>query len=307
MSTQVHDESAGVAGAGPDPGGPAPVATGGIGLVSRIAGDWRAVACLGFLTALVGVALFAPWLSPHPPDAQNYESILQPAGSPGHPLGSDDLGRDILSRVLHGARASLLASALAVGVALLIGVPLGLAAGYLGGVVDNALMRVIDTLLSFPAIILAIGITAALQPSLVNSMIAVGIVFAPSVARLMRAQVLAVKQEPYVDAARTFGSRGGHVVRQHLLPNAIQPVLVQASLLLSHALIAEASLSFLGLGVQPPTASWGSMLARAYTFIHQAPLQMVVPGLAIVATALAFTVLGDVAQVALDPRYRRTS
>ncbi|WP_219414927.1 ABC transporter permease [Pseudonocardia nigra] len=276
-------------------------------LLSRLARDWRAVASLGFLVVLVGAALLAPWIAPHDPDAQNYESILQPAGTPGYLLGSDDLGRDILSRLLYGARASLLASVLAVGVAVGLGVPLGLAAGYLGGVVDNALMRVIDTLLSFPAIILAIGITAALQPSLVNSMIAVGIVFSPSVARLMRAQVLAVKEEPYVDAARTFGSRGGHLVRQHLLPNAVQPVLVQASLLLSHALIAEASLSFLGLGVQPPTASWGSMLARAYTFIYQAPLQMLAPGLAIVATALAFTVLGDVAQMAIDPRHRRTS
>jgi peptide/nickel transport system permease protein len=284
---------------------PAPVAPATV--LSRLARDGRAVACLGFLVVLVGAAALAPWLAPHDPNAQNYEVILQPAGTPGYLLGSDDLGRDILSRLLHGARASLLASVLAVGVALGIGIPLGLAAGYLGGVVDNALMRVIDTLLSFPAIILAIGITAALQPSLVNSMIAVGIVFAPSVARLMRAQVLAVKAEPYVDAARTFGSRGGHLVRRHLLPNAIQPVLVQASLLLSHALIAEASLSFLGLGVQPPDASWGSMLARAYTFIYHAPLQMLAPGIAIVATALAFTVLGDVAQRAIDPKFRRTA
>lgn len=284
---------------------PAPAAP--VTVWSRLTRDWRAVACLGFLLVLIGAAVLAPWLTPHDPNAQNYEAILQPAGTPGYLLGSDDLGRDILSRLLHGARASLLAAVLAVGVALAIGVPLGLVAGYLGGVVDNVLMRVIDTLLSFPAIILAIGITAALQPSLVNSMVAVGIVFAPSVARLMRAQVLAVKEEPYVDAARTFGGRGGHLVARHLLPNAIQPVLVQASLLLSHALIAEASLSFLGLGVQPPDSSWGSMLARAYTFIYQAPLQMLAPGLAIVATALAFTVLGDVAQRAIDPKFRRTA
>ncbi|MEV0081580.1 ABC transporter permease [Saccharopolyspora sp. NPDC050642] len=267
--------------------------------------DWRGLASAGYLVVLVALALLAPVVTAHEPNAQNFDAILAPAGTPGYLLGSDDLGRDVLSRLIHGAQASLLASFLAVGVALLIGIPLGLAAGYLGGIVDSAVMRVVDTLLSFPAIILAIAITAALQPSLVNSMISVGIVFAPSVARLMRAQVLAVKEETYVEAARSFGSRGRHLVLRHLVPNSIQPVLVQSSLLLAHALIAEASLSFLGLGVQPPDPSWGSMLARAYTFLYQAPLQMLVPGIAIAATALAFNVLGDVAQQALDPRRNR--
>lgn len=267
--------------------------------------DWRGFASIGYLVLLLALALLAPLITSHEPNAQNFDAILSPAGTPGYLLGSDDLGRDVLSRLVHGAQASLLASFLAVGVALLIGIPFGLAAGYLGGIVDSAVMRVVDTLLSFPAIILAIAITAALQPSLVNSMIAVGIVFAPSVARLMRAQVLAVKEETYVQAARSFGSGSRHLVLRHLVPNSIQPVLVQSSLLLAHALIAEASLSFLGLGVQPPNPSWGSMLARAYTFLYQSPLQMLVPGLAIAATALAFNVLGDVAQQALDPRRNR--
>lgn len=270
-----------------------------------VAQDWRGLTSIGYLMVLVTLALLAPLLASHEPNAQNFDAILAPAGSPGYPLGSDDLGRDVFSRLIHGARASLLASFLAVVVALLIGIPFGLVAGYLGGIVDSAIMRVVDTLLSFPAIILAIAITAALQPSLVNSMISVGIVFSPSVARLMRAQVLAVKQETYVEAARSFGSRSGHLVLKHLLPNSIQPVLVQSSLLLAHALIAEASLSFLGLGVQPPDPSWGSMLARAYTFLYQAPLQMLVPGLAIAATALAFNALGDAAQQSLDPRRDR--
>lgn len=267
--------------------------------------DWRGFASIGYLVLLLALALLAPLITSHEPNAQNFDAILSPAGTPGYLLGSDDLGRDVLSRLVHGTQASLLASFLAVGVALLIGIPFGLAAGYLGGIVDSAVMRVVDTLLSFPAIILAIAITAALQPSLVNSMIAVGIVFAPSVARLMRAQVLAVKEETYVQAARSFGSGSRHLVLRHLVPNSIQPVLVQSSLLLAHALIAEASLSFLGLGVQPPNPSWGSMLARAYTFLYQSPLQMLVPGLAIAATALAFNILGDVAQQALDPRRNR--
>lgn len=267
--------------------------------------DARGLVSIGYLSLLIALAVLAPLVTAHEPNAQNFDVILVPAGTPGYPLGSDDLGRDVLSRLIYGAQASLQASFLAVGVALLIGIPLGMAAGYLGGIVDSAVMRVVDTMLSFPAIILAIAITAALQPSLVNSMISVGLVFAPSVARLMRAQVLAVKEETYVEAARSFGSRGRHLVLRHLVPNSIQPVLVQSGLLLAHALIAEASLSFLGLGVQPPDPSWGSMLARAYTFLYHAPLQMLVPGLAIAATALAFNVLGDVAQRALDPRRTR--
>lgn len=276
------------------------------GVLSRITEDRRGALSLGFVGFLVLVAVFAPLLAPEAPNAQNPE-ILLPAGTPGSLLGTDDLGRDILSRLIFGTRVSLMASALAVGVALLIGLPMGLAAGYTGGLLDSFVMRLTDALLSFPAIILAIGITAVLGPSLVNSMIAVGVVFSPSVARLMRAQVLAVKGETYVDAARSFGSSGRHLVWRHLLPNAIQPVLVQTALLLAAALIAEASLSFLGLGVQPPDASWGSILARAYVFIRQAPLQMLVPGFAIAVTAMAFNVLGDVVQSALDPRRRRSS
>lgn len=259
---------------------------------------------LAILVVLVLVAVLANILAPYDPNAQDVSAILQgPTG--GHLLGTDDLGRDVVSRLIFGARVSLEASLLAVGIAVVLGLPIGIAAGYFGGWVDNVLMRIVDTLLSFPAIILAIGITAALGPSLVNSMAAVGVVFAPSLARLMRAQILAVKEAPYIEAARSFACSAPRVVFRHILPNAIQPVLVQCAVLLGLALLAEASLSFLGLGVQPPDASWGSMLARAYSFISVAPLQIITPGIAIAVTVLAFNMLGDAAQMALDPRNRR--
>jgi peptide/nickel transport system permease protein len=275
------------------------------GILRRIVVQPSGAVSLGFIAFLVLVAVLAPLLAPYSPIDQ-ISPILQPPGTKGHLLGTDDVGRDVLSRLIYGTRSSLTASGIAVGIALLVGIPIGLAAGYIGGWVDAIVMRFVDTLLSFPAIILAIGITAVLGPSLTNAMIAVGVVFSPSISRLIRAQIMSVKEELYVDAARSFGSSGGHLITRHLIPNAIQPVLVQAALLLAAALIAEASLSFLGLGVQPPQPSWGSMLARAYTFIRQEPVQMITPGVAIAATAMSFNVLGDAVQTALDPRRRRS-
>jgi peptide/nickel transport system permease protein len=275
------------------------------GVLRRLVAQPRGAASLAFIALLVLVAVFAPLIAPYSPIDQ-MSSILQPPGTDGHLLGTDDVGRDVLSRLIHGTRSSLAASGIAVGIALLLGFPIGLVGGYFGGWVDALVMRVVDTLLSFPAIILAIGIAAVLGPGLTNAMLAVGVVFAPSIARLIRAQILAVKEELYVDAARSFGAGGFHLTVRHLIPNAIQPVLVQSALLLAAALIAEASLSFLGLGVKPPNPSWGGMLARAYTFIRQEPYQMVTPGLAIAATAMAFNVLGDAIQTALDPRRHRS-
>jgi peptide/nickel transport system permease protein len=225
--------------------------------------------------------------------------------SADHPLGTDDLGRDVLSRLIYGAPATLYASFLAVSVAILLGVPVGLLAGFLGGWVDDAISRVIDTLLSFPAIVLAIAVTGALGVGLTNGMLAVGIVFSPQLARLVRAQTLIVKQELYVDASRVFGASLGRILWKHVVPNAIQPVIVQITLLLAVALLAEASLSFLGLGVQPPQPSWGAMLARAYSYMEIAPEQMYAPGIAILLTALAFNALGESLRVALDPTMKR--
>lgn len=269
-------------------------------LVARHTG---AALALVYLLALLALAIGAPWIAPHAPTVQNPMAVLQPM-SAGHLLGTDDLGRDVFSRLIHGAPLTLAASFLAVAVATVVGLPLGLLAGFLGGWFDEAISRIIDTLLSFPAIVLAIGVTGALGVGLTNSMIAVGLVFAPTLARLVRGQTLIVRSELYVDAARCFGASRTRLILRHILPNTVQPVIVQMTLLLAAALLAEASLSFLGLGVQPPQPSWGAMLARAYQYMEIAPEQMYAPGIAILLTALAFNTLGEALRVALDPTQR---
>jgi len=266
--------------------------------------DLRAALAFGYLALMLLVALGAPWIAPYAPTSQNVSNMLAEP-SAAHWLGTDDLGRDILSRLIHGAPASLYASLLAVSIAILIGVPVGLVAGYFGGWIDDVISRTIDTLLSFPAIVLAIAVTGALGIGLTNGMIAVGIVFAPQLARLVRARTLVVRHDLYVDAARCFGGSTRHILWKHVLPNTVQPVIVQVTLLLAAALLAEASLSFLGLGIQPPNPSWGAMLARAYQAMHVAPEQMYPPGLAILFTALAFNALGESMRVALDPTLKK--
>lgn len=262
------------------------------------------VALLG-LGIIVFCALFAGWIAPYDPAAQDYAAILE-GPSDAHLLGTDDLGRDVFSRLIHGASASVYAACLAVGVASLLGIPVGLIAGYAGGWADEVISRILDTFLSFPAIVLAIAVTGVLGIELTNAMISVGIVFAPQLARLVRARTLVLKQELYVDAARCFGASAAWILMRHILPNAIQPVLVQMTLLMAAALLAEASLSFLGLGMQPPDASWGSMIARAYLYAQIAPAQMYAPGIAILVTALAFNVVGESLREALDPTSRRS-
>ncbi|MCU1504507.1 MAG: binding-protein-dependent transport system inner rane component [Ilumatobacteraceae bacterium] len=257
-----------------------------------------------FLAAVVVVAVFAPLVAPADPLQQDIPGRLA-SPSAAHWLGTDDIGRDVLSRLIFGARASLWAALLAVTVAAVIGIPLGLLAGYAGRWVDAALMRITDTILSFPALVLAVGVTGALGVGLTTSMFAIGLVFAPSVARLMRGRTLTVRNEPYVEASTLAGSRSTGIIVRHILPNAVQPVLVQLSLLFAAALLAEAGLSFLGLGVQPPTPSWGAMLGRAYGYLNKAPAQMYAPGIAIALCALSFNILGDAIRRQLDPQQRR--
>lgn len=266
--------------------------------------DLRGALSLSFLVALIVISTLAPWVAPHSPTTQDFNAMMAPM-SAEHWLGADDLGRDTLSRLIYGGMASLYASFLAVAVAILLGVPVGLLAGYLGGWFDEIISRFIDSLLSFPAIVLAIAVTGALGIGLTNGMISVGIVFAPQLARLVRARTLVVRHELYVDSARCFGASTGRILWRHILPNTIQPVIVQVTLLLAGALLAEASLSFLGLGIQPPNASWGAMLARAYQNMEIAPEQMYPPGLAILLTALAFNTLGKSLRAALDPTMKR--
>jgi peptide/nickel transport system permease protein len=266
--------------------------------------DPRAVLALGYLALLLVVSVFAAQIAPYSPLGQNVAELLMPP-SAAHWLGTDDLGRDVLSRLIWGAPNSLYASALAVSVAIAIGVPVGVVVGFAGGWLDEVVSRFIDALLSFPPIVLAIAVTGALGIGLTNAMLSVGIVFAPVLARIVRAQTLVVKRALYVDAARAFGASTPQIIVRHILPNAIQPVIVQVTLMLAIALLAEASLSFLALGVQPPQASWGGMLARAYNYIEIAPAQMYTPGLAILFTALAFNALGESLRVALDPTMKR--
>lgn len=266
--------------------------------------DKRAAVSLGFLLLLVLVSVAAPWIAPHSPTDQDLANTLV-GPTTAHWLGTDDLGRDIFSRLLYGGRVAIYASALSVGIAVALGVPVGIVAGYLGGWVDAVISRMIDTFLSFPAIVLAIAVTGALGIGLTNGMIAVGIVFAPQLARIARAKTLVVRQELYVDAARCFGASTPHILWRHVLPNALQPVIVQVTILLAAALLAEASLSFLGLGIQPPNPSWGAMLARAYQSMEISPDQMYAPGLAILVTALAFNSLGEALRKELDPTNSR--
>lgn len=266
--------------------------------------DTRAVLSITFLVGLVLVSILAPWIAPYPPNDQNVHELL---ASPNamHLLGTDDLGRDVLSRLIYGAPNSLYASFLAVAVAIVVGLPVGILVGFIGGWFDEVVSRFVDALLSFPPIVLAIAVTGALGIGLTNAMLAVGIVFAPYLARITRAQTQVVKGALYVDASRGFGASTPYIIIRHILPNAIQPVIVQVTLMLAVALLAEAALSFLSLGVQPPAASWGGMLARAYNYIEIAPEQMYAPGMAILLTALAFNALGESMRVALDPTMKR--
>ena len=260
-----------------------------------------AVAGALVVVAFVAVAVLAPLLAPFDPLKTNF-LLIRKAPSAAHWLGTDDLGRDILSRLLFGARASLLAGCISVGIALAIGVPVGLLSGYFGGWIDGVLSRVVEALLSCPFLVLAIALGAFLGPSLGNAMIAIGLSAMPIFARLTRGQVLAVKAEDYIEGARAIGLPDRWIILRYVLPNALAPIVVQATLAIAGAIIAEASLSFLGLGQQPPAPSWGSMLNTAKNFLDQAPWMSISPGAAIFAAVLGFNLLGDGLRDALDPK-----
>jgi peptide/nickel transport system permease protein len=262
-----------------------------------------AVLGLIIIALFVAAAVLAPWIAPYDPTAQSWTLVRKPP-SWLHWLGTDEVGRDTLSRVIFGARASLLAGVISVCIAVGIGVPLGLTAGYLGGFVDGLLSRLTDAMLACPYLILAIALAAFLGPSLGNAMIAIGIATTPIFVRLTRGQVMAVKVEDYVEAARMVGNPRWRVALVHILPNILPSLAVQASLSIAAAIIAEASLSFLGLGQQPPDPSWGSMLNAAQRFLSNAPWLAIFPGVAIFLTVMSFNLLGDGLRDALDPRER---
>jgi len=263
----------------------------------------RPVALTGLAVAVffVVVALAASLLAPYDPLATDWRLVRKPP-STLHLFGTDDLGRDVLARLIWGARASLMAGLVSVSIALSLAVPLGLVSGYLGGAVDGLLMRIVDAMLAIPFLVLAIALAAFLGPSLTNAMIAIGVVQTPIFTRLTRGQALAVKHEDYIEAARAIGNPDHRILLRHILPNIMAPILVQATLAIPGAILAEAALSFLGLGQQPPAPSWGSMLNTATHFISQAPWRAVWPGLAIFSLVLSFNLLGDGLRDALDPR-----
>jgi peptide/nickel transport system permease protein len=262
-----------------------------------------AVLGLAVIALFVMAAVFAPLIAPYAPATQDWTVVRKPP-SWLHWLGTDDVGRDTLSRIIFGARASLLAGVISVCIAVGIGVPLGLTAGYLGGFVDALLSRLTDAMLACPYLILAIALAAFLGPSLGNAMIAIGVATTPVFLRLTRGQVMVVKVEDYIEAARAVGNPRWRIALVHILPNILPSLAVQASLSIAAAIIAEASLSFLGLGQQPPAPSWGSMLNSAQRFLSNAPWLAVWPGLAIFLTVMSFNLLGDGLRDALDPKER---
>lgn len=262
-----------------------------------------AVLGLAVIALFILLAGFAPLIVPYDPIATSW-SLVRKAPSMQHWFGTDELGRDVLARVVFGARASLLAGVISVGIALAIGVPLGLLAGYRGGFIDALISRITDAMLACPFLILAIALAAFLGPSLGNAMIAIGVSATPIFIRLTRGQVMSVKVEDYVEAARAMGNPRWRIALVHILPNILPALLVQATLSIAAAIIAEAALSFLGLGQQPPAPSWGSMLNAAQRFLTSAPWMAIWPGLAIFLVVLSFNLVGDGLRDALDPKAR---
>ncbi len=269
----------------------------------RLKARGPAMVGLVMIVCLVILAVFAPEIAPYDVIKQNYLLVRKPP-SALHWFGTDEVGRDVLTRVIWGARASLSAGVISVAIAVSIGVPLGLIAGYRGGLVDALISRFTDAMLACPFLILAIALAAFLGPSLGNAMIAIGITATPLFVRLTRGQTLAIRTEDYIEAARAVGNPVWRIAVRHILPNVLPALLVQATLTIATAIIAEASLSFLGLGQQPPLPSWGSMLNVAQRFLSQAPWMAIWPGLAIFVSVVSFNLLGDGLRDALDPRSR---
>lgn len=262
------------------------------------------LAVFGFAVVLLIVlsAVFAPLVSPYDPNYQSKHYLSSP--SKEFLLGTDQIGRDVLSRTIYGSRIALLVSIGAVGLGVVIGTPIGLVSGTLKGWVDSVLMRVMDGLLAFPSLIIAMGLVAVLGSTLINVIIAIGVANVPFIARVVRGQALSVREQIYVTAARSIGSSDWRVIFRHIMPNCFAPVIIQGTLGMAYAILTEATLGFLGIGVPPPTATWGNMLLTAYPVMQRAPFLSVVPGVAIFLLVLAFNFVGDALRDVLDPRLR---
>ncbi|MCE3553654.1 ABC transporter permease [Pseudonocardia sp. RS11V-5] len=273
----------------------------------RVGGNRGAMVALGVLAFLVLIALIGPFITPADPNAQNLRAVLLDPFSPGHLLGTDQLGRDILSRLIVGTRVSLLAIALALAVAMAIGVPLGFLSGFLSGRLDQVVMRLNDAAMSFPPLLLAIALVGVLGPSLRNAMFAVGILMAPRFLRLVRGVMLGLKEETFVEASRSIGTPTWMVILRHILPNTLSPLTVAIAVTAGYAMLSEAGLSFLGLGVQPPDASWGSMIREGFLYFGRSPWLGIFPGVLIALTVFTFVTLGDGLRDALGREERTES
>jgi peptide/nickel transport system permease protein len=271
--------------------------------VSRVVRRPFALVGLGLVGLFVAVALAAPLVSPFDPVSHPGKRLSPPGGA--HWLGTDEFGRDVLSRVVYGARVSLQVGLVSVSLALALGGPLGLLSGYYVGLVDRLAGRLVDVMFAFPSVILIIAISGVVGPSLTTAMLAIGIVYSPIFARIVRAPTLGVMQQQYVEGARAIGVGRGRLIARHVLPNIAAPVIVQTTLSFSTAILSEATLSFLGLGTQPPHPSWGTMLSAGRRYMELAPWVAVYPGLAIALTVLGLNLLGDALRDALDPRLRQ--
>lgn len=256
---------------------------------------------------IILIAILAPWIVPHPGDSLGATHIKERFQSPhlSHPFGTDELGRDVFSRVVYGSRISLRVGVLAIGLALAIGVPLGVIAGYSGGMLDEAIMRITDVFLSFPPLLLAMAISAMLGPTLTNAMIAIAIAWWPWYTRLLRSEAVSIRERDFVQAARAMGAPWGKIIFKHVLPNCLTPIIVQASMDFGSIILTSAALSFLGLGAQPPTPEWGLMISTGRTFFLTNWWIVTFPGLAIFIAVLSFNLVGDGLREILDPKMRR--
>jgi peptide/nickel transport system permease protein len=270
---------------------------------TRLKRNRMAMTGLALVLGLFVVSIFAPWLAPYDPNLIDLKQVLMPP-SPSHYLGTDTLGRDVLSRIIFGSRVSLKVGFVAVGLATLIGLFIGALAGYYGGWVDSALMRLVDLMLCFPAFFLILAVIALLEPSIWNIMAVIGLTGWMGVARLVRAEFLSLREREFVTAARALGAGDIRLILRHMLPNALAPVMVSATLGVAGAILTESALSFLGLGVQPPTPSWGNILTAGKDNIEIAWWLSVFPGLAILITVMSYNLLGEGIQEAIDPRLK---
>jgi peptide/nickel transport system permease protein len=274
-------------------------------IIRRLLKNKMAVIGLVIVVVNLVLAIFAPWIAPHDPTKMHLTQTLLPPGSPDFLLGTDVYGRDLLSRLIFGSRVSLMVGIFAIGIGGIIGTLLGLIAGFYGGIVDNIIMRIMDGLFAFPYVLLAIALMTALGPSLQNVIIAVSIINIPGFARIVRGETLVVKRAEFVEAARSIGARNGRLIFWHILPNCMAPLIVYVTMSIAGAILSEATLSFLGLGIQAPDPSWGNILKDGKDYILVSPHLVMYSGLSILLTVLGFNLFGDGLRDALDPRLKQ--